>query len=216
LLRLTPRRWDTFHDWLLADVGVLEAGLSARRNGYDAVCIDTMTDSGLNALRSVLEIPVLAAGKASYLTALALGNRFSILSQWEPLHAAYEKCLAEYGLADKCASIRSVNEPLDVEDLLAAKLDQVLPRLLEQAKRCVEDDGADVVCLGSTGLHQAHAYLAERLPVPVINPGPVLYRLALLLAELQLTHSARAYRRAEEPELEVLTRLAAARPGSQP
>ena len=44
---------------------MFEAGLSAEDDGYDAVCIDTMSDSGVNALRSVLDIPVIAPAKAS-------------------------------------------------------------------------------------------------------------------------------------------------------
>lgn len=46
--------------------------------------------------------------------------------------------------------------------------------------KCVEVDGADVIILGSTTRHEAHAYLAERLPVPIINPGPLTYRWPIL------------------------------------
>jgi hypothetical protein len=41
----------------------------------------------MNALRSVLDIPMIGAGQASYLMALHLGSRFSILQQWEPFGA---------------------------------------------------------------------------------------------------------------------------------
>ena len=37
---------------------MFEAGLDAADEGYDAICIDTMSDSGASALRSVLDIPV--------------------------------------------------------------------------------------------------------------------------------------------------------------
>ena len=39
-----------------------EAGVTAQEDGYDAVCIDTMSDSGVNALRSMLDIPVIGPG----------------------------------------------------------------------------------------------------------------------------------------------------------
>ncbi len=54
-------------------------------------------------------------------------------------------------------------------------------------------DGADVICLGSTTMHQAHGFLAENLPVPVVNPGPLTYKLAELVLGLRLTHSRAAY-----------------------
>jgi len=68
----------------------------------------------------------------------------------------------------------------------------VFPKLVEAGLRCV-DDGAEVICLGSTTMHQAHAHLAKNLPVPVINPGPLTYKLAETVLGLGLTHSRVAY-----------------------
>ena len=45
-----PAILDCYNDYVLGDVALLEAGLSAQADGYDAVCIDTMTDSGMAAL----------------------------------------------------------------------------------------------------------------------------------------------------------------------
>jgi len=104
-----PALFDSYHDWILADVALFEAGKTAQDEGYAAVCIDTMSDSGMNGLRSVLDIPVIGPGRCSYLTALMLGSRFSVLTQWDPWIGLYKKGLAEYGLEDKCVSIRSIN-----------------------------------------------------------------------------------------------------------
>jgi len=187
-----PDLYDSYHDWTLADVCMFEAGMTAQEDGYDAVCIDTMSDSGMNPLRSVLDIPVISPGRASYLMALMLGSKFSVLTQWDPWKGIYVKGLREYGLADKCVSIRSINVPPDVENLLGGKEEEVFPMLVEEGLRCVED-GAEVICLGSTTMHQAHAHLAKNLPVPVINPGPLTYKLAELVLGLGLTHSRLAY-----------------------
>ena len=51
-----PALYDSYQDFMLADVAMYEAGLTAQEDGYDAVCIDTMSDSGVNALRSVLDV----------------------------------------------------------------------------------------------------------------------------------------------------------------
>jgi allantoin racemase len=195
-----PALFDSPHDWLLADVAIFEAGLSAQEDGYDAVCIDTMSDSGADALRSVLDIPVISPGRASYLTALLLGGSFSILTQWDPWKASYVKPLMTYGLMDKCASIRSINVPPDVENLLGGKEEEVFPKLVDAALRCVEEDGADVILLGSTTMHQAHGHMAASLPVPVINPGPLTYKLAEAVLGLGLTQSRRAYPKPQVPK----------------
>lgn len=187
-----PSLYDSQHDYVLADVSMFEAGLTAQEEGYDAVCIDTMSDSGVNALRSVLDIPIIGPGRASFMMALMLGNKFSVLTQWEPWFGLYEKTLKEYGIRDKCASIRTPNIPPDVENLLGGKEEDVFPKLKEQALLCIED-GADVICLGSTTMHQSHQFLSENLPVPVINPGPLTYKLAETLLGLNLTHSRVAF-----------------------
>ena len=204
-----PALYDSYHDYVLADFAMLEAGLEAADDGYDALCIDTMSDSGANALRSMLDIPVIAPGRASYLTALMLGHRFSVLTQWDGWIALYQKGVREYGLEQHLVSVRSINTPPDVENLLGGKEDVVFPKLRDAGLRCVED-GADVICLGSTTMHQAHAYLSEHLPVPVINPGPLTYKLAETMLALRLTQSRRAYPRPQVEKREMITAMAEA------
>ena len=60
-----PDLYDSWHDLAMADIAMFEAGCTAQEEGYDALCIDTMSDSGANALRSVLDIPVGIALKES-------------------------------------------------------------------------------------------------------------------------------------------------------
>jgi allantoin racemase len=93
--------------------------------------------------------------------------------------------------------------PPDVENLLGGKEEVVFPKLRDAGLQCVAD-GADVICLGSTTMHQAHAYLSENLPVPVINPGPLSYKLAEAVLGLGLTHSRKAYPKPNVPKLEMI------------
>ena len=72
-----PTSFMSPHDWTLMDLAIFEAGLSAEADGFDAVCIDTMSNSGMAPLRSVLNIPVISPGKASMLYALRLWVRRS-------------------------------------------------------------------------------------------------------------------------------------------
>ncbi len=201
-----PALFDSHHDWALADIAMFEAGKTAEDEGYDAVCIDTMSDSGVNPLRSILDIPVIGPGRCSYLTALMLGSRFSVLTQWDPWIGLYKKGLAELGLTDKCASIRSINTPPDVENLLGGKEEVVFPKLRDAGLQCIED-GAEVICMGSTTMHQAVPYLRENLPVPIINPGPLTYKLAEFFLGLGLTQSRVAYRKPDVPKLEMLAAM---------
>lgn len=199
-----PALFDSYHDWSLADVALFQAGAAAQEEGYDAVCIDTMSDSGMNALRSVLDIPVIGPGKASFHLACMLGHRFSVLTQWDPWIGLYRKAAAEYGMQEKLASVRSINKPPDVANLLGGKEEVIFPLLRSAGLACVEEDGADVICMGSTTMHQSVPYLQENLPVPVINPGPLTYKLAELALALGLSHSRTAYPKANVEKLGML------------
>jgi allantoin racemase len=77
--------------------------------------------------------------------------------------------------------------------LLQGKEDLVFGLLEREAKIAIEQDGADVLMLGSTTMHQSHAYLQERLPVPVLNPGVIAYKLCEMYLDLGLSHSKKAF-----------------------
>jgi Asp/Glu/hydantoin racemase len=211
-----PVNYSSHHDFVLADVANFEAGCRAQAEGFDAVCIDTMSDSGVAALRSVLDIPVFGPGRVSMLSALMLGDRFSVLtmaSRWKPL---YKKALDELGLHHKCASVRAIEVPPDNQALLSGKEDEVFPLLEAAGRKAVEHDGAEVLILGSTTMHQAHAWLATRLPVPVINPGPLSYQMALAMLGAGLSHSRVGYPKPMHPRLEMLEAMLAAGQGAAP
>ncbi len=211
-----PVNYSSHHDFVLADVANFEAGCRAQDEGFSAVCIDTMSDSGVAALRSVLDIPVFGPGRVSVLTALMLGDRFSILtmaSRWKPL---YKKALDELGLHHKCASVRAIEVPPDNQNLLSGKEEEVFPLLEEAARKAIEIDGAEVIILGSTTMHQSHAYLQQRLPVPVINPGPLSYKIAEAALALGHSHSRVGYPKPMHARLDMLqTMLAAAQAGNK-
>ncbi|MEC8551641.1 MAG: aspartate/glutamate racemase family protein, partial [Pseudomonadota bacterium] len=173
--KAAPRNYVSEADMVLADVGILEVGQSAREEGYHAVCIDTMSDSGVAALRSVLDIPVIGPGRASMVTAMLLGSRFSVVTMWKHWFHLYEKTISDLSIQDHVASIRSIDVAPDNQSLLAGKEEDIFPLLLAEADAAIAEDGADVILLGSTTMHQAHKHLSDNLDVPVINPGPLTY-----------------------------------------
>jgi allantoin racemase len=184
---------DSYYDTFIMDSIVIEAGMKAEEEGYDAVCINTVSDSGLNALRARLNIPVIGPGQAAFHIACTLGHKFSILTMWQPWVALYTKTLTEYGLTHRCASVRHIDTRPDVQELLEGKEEVVFAKLESEAIKAIEEDNASVIILGSTTMHQSHHYLQTKLSVPVINPGLVAYKLCELFLDLGLCHSKKAY-----------------------
>lgn len=184
---------DSHYEGVMADAYCLDAGLNAEDEGFDAVCVNSMSDSGVSALRSRLSIPVLGTAAPTYHLASQLGRRFSILSMWDNWRWLYDKVLVEARLEHRLASLRSIGVAPDTAELLAGKEDSVFPLLLDAARLAIEQDGADVLILGSTTMHQSHRYLQEQLDVPVLNPGLIAFKTCETLLDLGLSHSKRAY-----------------------
>jgi allantoin racemase len=190
---------DSYYDSMLMDMSVFEAGLKAQDEGYDAVCIDTVSDSGLYALRSRLDIPVFGPGQAALHAACMLGHKFSIITMWDEWFPLYKKILTEYKLEARCASLRSIKTRPDLEELLEGKEDVIFQKLEDASRAAIQEDGADVIVLGSTTMHQSHAHLESVLPVPVINPGQICYKFCEVFLELGLSHSKTAFPSPEMP-----------------
>jgi allantoin racemase len=122
-----------------------------------------------------------------------LGHKFSIITMWDEWFHFYKKGLNEYGLWNKLASMRSIKTRPDVKELLEGKEEIIFKKLLDESNKAIEEDGADVIVLGSTTMHQSYNFLRQNLPVPVLNPGLIMYKLCEVFLELGITHSKKAF-----------------------
>jgi allantoin racemase len=183
---------DSFYEGLLMDAYITAEGIHAEEAGFDAVIMDTVSDSGLDALRSRLSIPVVGPGQISFHIAATLGHRFSVLSVWKGWEFVYRRNLRKYGMEGHLASLRSLDKVPDVDRLLTDD-DETIEALSREAVRAVEDDGADVIVMGSTTMYQAVPAVSDAVDVPVINPGLWAFMLAVDLVKCGLSHSKRAY-----------------------
>lgn len=199
---------DSLFEATMADAFCLEAGLRAEEEGFAAVCLNSVSDSGLSALRSRLTIPVTGPGRASFFLAADLAKRFSVVTMWPQWHWIYEKLALETGLGAKLASIRNIGVRPDTHELLTGKEEIVFARLEAECRKAIDEDGADAIILGSTTMHQSHRYLSERLEVPVLNPGLVAFKQCEMLLDLGLSHSKRTYHAPENPADGVLSQVA--------
>jgi allantoin racemase len=195
---------DSYYNLLLHEPFIVEAGLHSEDQGYDAVVVDTVTDIGVNALRSRLSIPVIGPGQTAYATASLLGRRFSILTRWHRWRFLHDASLDAYGYRGRCTSIRSPRLPERVEaDLPGLTASQAAAAMetedayweafLEEGRAALEEDGADVLVVASMTMQRAADLLRRELEVPVVDPGPLALRTAESLVRLGLSHSKTAW-----------------------
>ncbi|HEY4277201.1 MAG TPA: aspartate/glutamate racemase family protein [Conexibacter sp.] len=168
---------------------MLELFRTAERDGCAAAVIGCFYDGGLREAREALTIPVVGMGEASMLLAATLGHRFSIIvgrRKWIPKMTDNAVLL---GLDRRLASFRSVE--LGMPDFLADPA-AFFDRTIEEGRRAVEQDGAEVVVLSELTSPEFCARAREELPVPVVDPGMACWKWAEMAAELYeragLTH----------------------------
>ncbi|WP_137177256.1 aspartate/glutamate racemase family protein [Roseomonas sp. AR75] len=179
----------------------LDAGLAAQDAGCDAVVINSVSDYGIAALASALDIPVVGAAEASFRFVGTLGPRFTLVTVWpESTNYMPRRMLRDYGAEAACARIRNVG----TEDILAGEgkpdgfvsdlqhgKGAILDRIVDACLMAAREDEADAVVLGCTCMSPIAALIAARCPLPVVNPLAVALKTAEMQAALGLKRSRR-------------------------
>jgi allantoin racemase len=162
-----PRSIESIYDELLSSQGTLELLLN-ELDHFDAFVIACYSDHPtIYALREITDKPVLGIAEASMYMACMLGHRFGVVTtnmEWEPL---LWDAVHHYGLKERCASIRTTGMP--VLALEKASPEETYQLILKAARCAVEQDGAEVICLGCAGMTGMDKSLEKDLQVPVID-----------------------------------------------
>ena len=154
------------------------------RTNYEGIVVAGFSDVGVDAMKELLEIPVLGIAESSYHLAALLGHRFSVLTgteKWTPPKQDYVKAL---GVEGKVASFRSYTE-WETND----SFEELRQRLVRVAKACVEDDGAEVIVLGGGPLVGYGKLVEAELGIPVIDPTLATFKLMECVIDLGHSHS---------------------------
>ncbi|MFT4067930.1 aspartate/glutamate racemase family protein [Paraburkholderia sp.] len=158
-----------------AAAGVIE---NARKHGGTAngIVISAFGDPGIDALRDIVDVPVVGICEASILEAAHGGRRFGIATVTPDLVEPIEANVRALGVGAQYTGIRLTSgDPL----ALAAHPERLLEALAGAVAECIELDGAEAVVIGGGPLGQAAQQLGERFSVPVIAPIPAAMRLLL-------------------------------------
>lgn len=186
-------------------VETLKKIVAAERDGYDAVVIGCFDDPGLQEARELVNIPVIGPGESCTHLACMLGHKFSIVTAKREALARLEDHLFIYGLEKKLASFRFINMGvLEMEK----HPDKMHKEVLQEARKAIEEDGAEVIVLGCTVETGFMDKLIKELKVPVIDVTVVSFKFAELLADLKkkvgLSHSKIcSYKSPQRYEMEV-------------
>ena len=182
------------YDEVLTAPFVAERAIDAELRGFSAIVISCFLDPGLKAAREVVRIPVIGAGESAMLTALLLGDSFSILDVGGGVYHQRTPPwrVRELGLSSRFRS--ALGTDLSVEDL-GANFEQVVSELVSAARKLIEEDEADVLVLGCTGLTPFAPRIAKSLNIPVVDALLAALTNAQSCVLNGWSHSMRSYRR---------------------
>lgn len=155
---------------------------------YDAIVLAGFGEHGKDGLQELTTAPVIEICEASAHVAQLIGRTYSVVTTLQRSVAMIEDRLKLAGLADRCASVRASGmstAEVDADPQRAAQA------VLAEARRAVEGDFAEVVCLGCAGLAGVEDAIQAELGVPVVDGVGAAVRLAEALVGLGLSTSKR-------------------------
>jgi len=190
---------ESYYDKAITTPYILEKVLEGEKNGYDAIIIACYDDPGVEAAREIAEIPVIGPGEASLHIASMLGFNISIVSPGIGGGMKRGKCKQKFeiekheriGLSRRITSMRGIG--LDCSEIDKESLERLFSLLLTEGKKAVEEDLADVLVLGCSGLKRFAEKLQEKLGVPVIDPLVAALKMAEVLVDMNLHQSKIVY-----------------------
>jgi allantoin racemase len=158
----------------------------------------------------VVRIPVIGPGTAACHIGCLLGDKMSIITTGARIqhkdfklnekyhhefYADIRREIEAQGLIDRVVSIRATNRSSAggtaafVRDGLASEVEA----LLEQGRKAIEEDGADVLVLGCALMMGVADKMQEDLGVPVVDPTLAALKVTEMLISMNLKHSLLAY-----------------------
>lgn len=173
------------HESFLAAAAVQEA-IRAYTGPYDAVIQAGYGEHGREGLQELCTVPVVDITEAAAATAQYLGHKYSVVTTLDRTVPLIEDRLLTAGLAARCASVRASGlSVLELEEDEARTVETIV----EESIRAVEEDRAEVICLGCGGMAGLDEAVREATGVPVVDGVAAAVTVAESLVRLGLTTS---------------------------
>jgi Asp/Glu/hydantoin racemase len=175
---------------LLDTVEVLDNGLRAECEGYDALLIGNVFEPGLHALREVLNIPVLGLLESSVHLACLMGASFSIVNVNPKFTRKVSENIASTGLQSRLVSIDNMSvergQMLDRAFEDRGVCDRIVTQFAEAARigigkgaeTIIPAGGIVMTILAFAGVHQVDG-------VPIVNGLIALIKMAEMAVRIR-------------------------------
>ena len=159
-----PESIEGYYDEAFCIPGLIEEiNNNINADGYIIACFD---DTGLDAVRSITDKPVIGIGEAAYHVASIVSGNFSVITTLSRSINPLKHNLKKYGLFEKCVSISAIEVPvLDLEEISNDNLD----KLNKGIEKTILEDNSEAIILGCAGMSNLAKDLELSHGLPVIE-----------------------------------------------
>lgn len=187
-----PVSIEGYYDEAFAVPGLLIELAKGEQAGADAAIIACFDDTGLDAARALVDMPVIGICEAAIAATAFIAQRFTVVTTMERSRQPLEHLVQRYGMAHRC-NVRAADIPvLSLEDPRS----NAKPRLREEIASALKQDRAEAIVLGCAGMADLVEDLRAEFGVPVIDGVAAAVKQAEMLVALGLKTSKRgAYAR---------------------
>lgn len=189
----------------------VRAALMAEKAGYDAMFIATIPDVGLLEARTLVDIPVVGYGQASFHMASMLGDCIGVVNFLTPIADELRQNAARYGLGGKLGPIVPLAVGFDAV-LAGFKDPEPVIAAFRVAAETAISQGADVIIPGEgpMNIFLATHGISRIGDVPVIDSFAAGIKMCESLADLRRVSGVYMTRRGyfnAKPPAEAVERL---------
>ena len=157
-----------------------------RHPDVHAIIIACFDDTGLDAVRCMVDVPVLGIGEAAFHAASMLSNTFSVITTLRCSVPGLENNLMRYGLAKKCVGVRATDIPvLSLEDDESGFIEIIRADI----HKALTEDHAEAIILGCAGMANLMTQLSAEFECPVVDGITAAVGFAETLVSCNLTTS---------------------------
>jgi len=149
--------------------------VSDHKDDVDAFVIACYSDPGLQVCREATDRPVFGIQECGVLAAMSQGDRFGVIALRERSVRRHLIYLRQMGVMGRFAKERAAN--LSVEE--CASDTNTFEKLCTAAQKLRDEDLADTIILGCTGMVSHRSSLEIRIGIPVIDPVQAAVSMAI-------------------------------------
>jgi len=132
----------------------------------DGVVVGCFDDTGVDALRAMLNVPVIGICQAAMLSASMVATGFSVVTTLPRSVPVIEELALRYGMERQCRRVRAADIPVLA---LEEEGSDAREKIRAEVERAVAEDRCEAVILGCAGMTDLPVWLARETGVPVID-----------------------------------------------